>query len=312
MVERSLNSWMMNLVAGNPVRNVPWAQVWPYSHLIRPVAKGKSSHAIVNYTLSIDISKSWLVSDVRIAGVPGAPVDEEWNPEEWAPGTPVVRVGHAVWADGPRAFYSWGGHASQGIGAGGLATRSEWRFNTKGLGNGTWYDETPTNPDLLDSLTLSEDGAFATAHNTGFWIGGVSSGWTEPGLQIGSAIPGIVSFNITTKTWHNDSADGISEYGTLRAGQAQFVPIFGPNGLIFVLGGQAMSLGPAATAKITLQAFDKVRFFDPVTKEWYWQATTGKAPKPRLYFCAVGVEGQNGTYEMFVTQTTLTGSPTLG
>jgi len=239
----------------------------------------------VNSTLSIDLSKSWSASDVKINTIRKA-----------APTTD----GQAIWTDRTtKAFYIWGGHAPFGQGTKALSKKTEWRFAVDGNGGGTWSEETPSNPVLLESLTLSEDGAFTTAGNKGLWIGGTASPWTEFGFPGNQAIPGVVSFNMKTKTWHNTSADGLSTFGTLRWGQAKFVPNFGPNGLVMVLGGQTYTLAKGDQSLAGMQDLDNIPFFDPVSNAWYSQRTTGTTPEPRSSFCSVGIKGQNGTFEMY-------------
>jgi hypothetical protein len=43
-----------------------------------------------------------------------------------------------------------------------------------------------------------------------------------------------------------------------------------------------------------------VQIYDPSTKKWYEQATTGDAPTPRKEFCVAGVASQSQTYEILV------------
>jgi hypothetical protein len=43
-----------------------------------------------------------------------------------------------------------------------------------------------------------------------------------------------------------------------------------------------------------------VQVYDPSTKTWYEQETTGQAPSPRKEFCVAGVASQSQTYEILV------------
>ncbi|KAM0563725.1 hypothetical protein ACHAPJ_001457 [Fusarium lateritium] len=47
-------------------------------------------------------------------------------------------------------------------------------------------------------------------------------------------------------------------------------------------------------------SFSNITIFDPSSKEWYSQQSTGGPPNPRVDFCSVGVPGQNGTYEIYI------------
>jgi hypothetical protein len=79
--------------------------------------------------------------------------------------------------------------------------------------------------------------------------------------------------------------------GTSARAAAHFVPSFGPNGLLFVLGGQ---VGYSATYVST----SSVNFFDPVSQQWKIQAVSGNPPPPSETSCVVGAPGDNGTYEV--------------
>lgn len=174
----------------------------------------------------------------------------------------------------------------------------QWKFTADGRGSGTWIKITAENPQTLEGFPRSEHGAFITAGDSGFYIGGMASGWTEPRAD-SQPISGMISFNMTNKQWRQDSTTGlISTYGTLVGGTAQFAPGFGPNGLIFVLGGATYTLAPNSRPPDGWNEFSVVRFFDPVSKIWYSQKTTGTAPNPRQYSCSVGMQAAKGRYEM--------------
>lgn len=129
-------------------------------------------------------------------------------------------------------------------------------------------------------------------------MGGWGGGWTDASFPSSStfSVPNIVSFNMTTKLWSNDSALAFTKFGTDVGGAAEFIHSFGPNGILLLLGGGADRDGNGAG----LLDFNNLTFYDPVTKEWYWQATTGDVPLPRQKFCTVGLPGPNHTYEMLV------------
>lgn len=48
----------------------------------------------------------------------------------------------------------------------------------------------------------------------------------------------------------------------------------------------------------SLIPMDNITIYDHSSKRWYWQTTTGGPPPPRLDFCAVGIQGPNGTFDM--------------
>ena len=112
-----------------------------------------------------------------------------------------------------------------------------------------------------------------------------------------AANPGLVS-DISRDTFANDSAADVSTFGALFGRTLQFMPRFGPNSVVLVLGGSTYDLNAGDQPQGVGRDFRNLTFFDPVTSQWYWQSTTGKAPTPRQEHCSVGVESHDGTYEM--------------
>ena len=106
----------------------------------------------------------------------------------------------------------------------------------------------------------------------------------------GYSTPGMVVFNSSTQQWYNVSADGVSSGGTALNGAAHFVPAFGPEGLLLVLGG-------TPSAPPTYFPFDDIPIYDPQSRQWSSQRASGQIPPSREVGCVVGVEGNN-TYEV--------------
>ena len=240
---------------------------------------------LVNSTISIDLSKSWINSDVTMRQIA----------KPWA-----AKRTQTIWTD-PEAghYYLWGGETISG-------ERTEpddtlWKFTPDGSGGGSWAMETPKNPTLLQQLDVTKLGAFASTNKTGFIIGGLASGLTDLGRVPfhNQAVPGMVAFNMKTRVWEDGTAGFSPIDGTLVGASAQWVPNLGPNGLIMVLGGVA----PVPIQETTLPdapAFDfrNLTFFDPETKQAYWQIATGDIPPVRSKFCVTGFQNADGGYEM--------------
>lgn len=244
----------------------------------------------VNSTLSIDMSRSWSASTVKITSITKS--------------APKL-MGQAIWEDTTSStpgFYIWGGHTPYGSERNDIQKRSVWRFEADGQGGGSWTKKLSSNQEMQQSFVLPECGAFTTAGNTGVFVGGTGSSWTDPNIGGGTVlVPGVVSFDMDTLTWRNDTApDELSPDGTLRDGTAAYAPTFGPNGLVFVLGGVTYSLGTTTNTPDGTIDFSPVPFFDPVTRTWYRQPATGQVPRSRKSFCSVGVQSPNGTYEIFI------------
>jgi hypothetical protein len=174
-----------------------------------------------------------------------------------------------------------------------------WKFTPDGNGGGTWSTEAPANSELFDRLHQSEFGAFTNTNDTGFYIGGVASGWTEHYRASTQVVPGMVAFNMKTKTWHNGTSS-FSPFETITSASAHYVPNFGPNGLVMVLGGISIPVvGEPNWETAPPYNFQDLTFFDPQTKKKYTQKTTGSIPlSPRVQSCVAGFQNSEGGYEM--------------
>ncbi|KXH68951.1 kelch repeat protein [Colletotrichum salicis] len=206
----------------------------------------------------------------------------------------------AMWKNNAKnTFWIWGGHRPFGTP---LDEPTSWKFKADGKGRDTWSKETPANPTLFQELRRNEGGTFTSTPDAGFWFGGQSSGWTTSN-PYSQPLPGILSYNMTTRSWANETNDACSKYGTLTGGSAIYIPTFGPNGLIIIMGSATWGLESDQAKPLGWQDFSNLTFMDPVTRDCYWQKTTGNAPTPRSNFCSVGVEGNNGTYEILFDMT---------
>ena len=81
---------------------------------------------------------------------------------------------------------------------------------------------------------------------------------------------------------------------TGKIGILASVPIFGPEGLLLATGMGEIDLDPIP--------FDTITIYEPGNKTWYNQTATGDIPKGRDKACTVGIQGDNGTYEMYVNE----------
>lgn len=237
----------------------------------------------VNSTISIDMSKSWTNSEVVLRTIE----------RPWAP-----KANQAIWTDTEEgAFYVWGGRWPRGQN---MTSNEYWKFTADGEGSGVWSRETPANPALFNDLEQYEYGAFVNTADTGFSIGGHASVWTKRYRASNQVIPGMVAYNMKTKIWHNGTT-AFSPFDTIAAAVAHYVPNFGPNGLAMVLGGLMMPLGEESNWE-TAVPYDlqNLTFFDPETKEKYWQTTSGAIPPtPRSQFCLAGFrDTDSGGYDL--------------
>ncbi|KAK7910925.1 kelch repeat protein [Apiospora marii] len=249
------------------------------SQLVDGVADEGHHSYLVNTTLSIPISSSWTNETVALRSIPKS------APPQNAPIT---------WVDtSTSSFYGWGGFKFQGPPADNLI----WKFKADGKGGGAWGQIAPANIVAFNNATRPFFADFATHGGVGYALGGMVSYESEATARGRTAISGLVSFDMESLTWKNASSSGHGTYGTNWNGRMEPVP-FGQNGLLMILGGGESSVTDINTA--SLVSWDVVSFVDLHTGKWYSQATTGSRPKARQNFCSVGLQGPNGTYEIFI------------
>ncbi|KAI9752869.1 MAG: holocytochrome c synthase [Chaenotheca gracillima] len=213
-----------------------------------------------------------------------------------------------LWADQRRnLIYSFGGEASfiPPI-SGHPRPLTLWTFSPDGKGSGTWSENT-TSP-YGDGLTRPAGGLSAGSPDAAWYLGGWSSVGTSPeshNLPIGTLIPvpGLTKFDFTTNEWSNQTATGYSPSGTAAGGGIQFVPGFGPKGILVAFGGDTSDRF-RYTPNSLPRNFALISVYEPSAGKWYTQTATGEdIPDNRSRFCVVGTrenKSSNGSYEVFM------------
>lgn len=169
-----------------------------------------------------------------------------------------------------------------------------WQFTPSG-DSGSWQQAGVSASSNFSALSRVTAANYASGNGLGFALGGQQS-YATYHYDFGSIFdymlaPGLVMYNDSSKEWYNISAESYSYYGFGSGGVAQFVPTFGENGLLLVLGGWT-------TQTQQLVPMSSVSLYDPSTQQWQNQATTGEAPGENANACIVGLEGDKGTYEV--------------
>ena len=206
-----------------------------------------------------------------------------------------------------KSFYLWGGEVSHLVGT---ITNPDWypgnniyQFTTNGA-SGTWNQVGAAANMVFGNLSRPAGGSGAVGNGVGYLFGGFSSPWTTWSLASSAedvALPGMVSYDMVANSWTNHSTTGFTQQGSGRYGQLEFIPDFGPAGLLMTLGGGIYpETGYYRTHILSqyLSTFQSLNFFEPMSGEWYRQTATGQIPDPRANFCSVGLSGDNGTYEV--------------
>ncbi|KAK0381984.1 kelch repeat protein [Colletotrichum limetticola] len=236
----------------------------------------------VNSTLSICLEQSWTNSSVTMTSTPKNGPKLNWQ---------------AIWRDpSSTGFYVWGGMTSYSDTP---PAKELWHFKVDGNGGGTWSQVTPASVVAFSKLTRTTEASFTQSKDVGYYFGGVANSRTDTSTYNNAlALPGLISYNMTSGEIKNTSSTGFGQYGTSVRGSSQFVP-FGSGGmLLFLGGGQApVSLPKGSWEEMD---FNKVALYNPSTDKWYTQQTTGSRPATRGNFCAVGASSTNDTYEIFL------------
>jgi hypothetical protein len=104
---------------------------------------------------------------------------------------------------------------------------------------------------------------------------------------------------MSSNVWANESTRLLSPNGLATAGQLIYVSTFGKSGLLVSLGGSYFPLPAYDDGSETLP-FSEIPIYDIESGNWLKQVASGQVPRWRLNFCAAGVQGNNGTYEIFI------------
>ena len=212
-------------------------------------------------------------------------------------------VAQALWVDNAgTSFYAFDGGVSGTLPFNELPPpppNELWQFTPSG-NSGHWSLVDPLASSIFSGLIRGYHGIYTSGAGLGFALGGAENYATTN--EIGAStltneisastfrIPGMVMYNITSQNWYNVSASGYSPDGVAMDGAAQFVPSFGPAGLLFVFGG--------SLANNIFPGTDEVSIFEPISQQWSSQEVSGAKPSSVLSPCVVGAQGDNNTYEV--------------
>ncbi|KAK4092358.1 hypothetical protein Purlil1_2979 [Purpureocillium lilacinum] len=214
-------------------------------------------------TISIPLDTSWSLSSTTNLTIPGH--------------DPPPRNMFGLWADAKAGvLYRYGGEKSYNANVS-LENQALWKFAPNNGGGGLWSVERPQNPEVFDGRPLGTRGRLRSAT--------ADSACILP-------VPGMMTYNATTKVWSKEevvdpSSKEADSKGRFTTGEAQCVTGFGPNPIVVALGGWYAD-------------FQTVSMYDTVKEKWFWQRAGGSVPRVRENYCAVGVRGPQGTFEIFI------------
>ncbi|KAL8753681.1 MAG: hypothetical protein Q9199_004874 [Rusavskia elegans] len=219
-----------------------------------PAVNGGPTGKLLNVTLAIDMRKSWSNDTVTFnsIGKNGAP---SLNTEVLWPSTDN------------QTFFASGGLISYWDLGAEVPDVSCWQFTADGNGGGSWAIFKPVDQSIFYDLTRPGYASGATVDNTGFIFGGHASYRSSPQtsqLRENVPIPGIVSFNITSTLWQNDTLRR-PDIQDLNAPQGMLASVdsFGTDGLL-------VQAGLTSDANGVMYNADAEPYESPaVVKAWY-------------------------------------------
>ena len=237
---------------------------------------------LANALLSINLSQNWtntsvtITPNVKPTGVPSLDFPSLWYNEQEG----VLYTGFA----GAISYFS---NSPQ------LPPQSLWSFEPDGTGSGSWKEVISPDTSALSRITQPTEGLTAYGPDSAWYLGGIPAQEGPDWSPDQQWLPGMVEFDMASKSFTNSSAAEYNTNGTIMSGAMHYVPSFGQKGMVLIMGGITLPFN-----KIGLVSFETVSVYDPARKEWFNQTTTGSAPSPRMQFCVAGINSTNNTYEM--------------
>ncbi|KAI2621142.1 hypothetical protein GGR54DRAFT_639271 [Hypoxylon sp. NC1633] len=238
----------------------------------------------VSSTLSLKLSESWTNDTVEIRAINKT--------------VPLLDQ-QIYWSDASiNSFYTWGGMT---VGSQPPPQNELWLFNADGRGGGAWSQVTQGDYRDFSQLKRPVASAFTQNKRVGYAFSGQVTSKTDLSVEdndLGYAVQGLVSYDFQTGQWANDTTAEFGGYGTCLNGRAEHIP-FGPNGLLLFLGGAETPTDVTQNSLVPLP-WNQLNIYDPGTRKWYTQSTSGTKPPVVDRACSVGVHGPNNTYEIFI------------
>ncbi|KAI0191059.1 hypothetical protein F4808DRAFT_476419 [Astrocystis sublimbata] len=175
--------------------------------------------------------------------------------------------------------------------------RDVWKFTADGGGGGNWTVVPATNPGVFAGINRGRGASWATCNSLR-----VALDLSERGRSNQLPLPRLLSYELDTGTWHNDSANGFNGLGTSIKGSAVCIPSSGTQnkGTVLFLGGQTSDRVVSRPRSDILNRMDNLTFYDMATQSWHWQLASGEIPPGRTESCSVVVQGPRNTSEIYL------------
>jgi hypothetical protein len=255
----------------------------------------------VSFTVTIDLNSSWTTSDVVATAYP--------HPDSI--GDAMLTRTPAMWFDTVKnSVYRFSGYPYSN------PPVAVFAFRVNDHGSVNWTEEYTGGIDQPSSMStfsgFTNPGVPISVYTpTAFYaLGGTMGGSTDPGVKgLGAVLPltGLVEYNFDEVQWSNASSTAYGgtifggNTGFAVAGQGLYIPIFGLQGILVFIGGDAPTTQTVYEEDASLVLMDQVSIYDIHSQTFYVQTAGGVVPNPRTNFCAVGAgSANNSTWEMYV------------
>jgi hypothetical protein len=247
------------------------------------------------YTYSIDLSVGWNNQTVSLNRIDKT-------------GVPLLNAAN-LWKDPSNtSFYAYNGELTSSSYDVGPPENELWQFTPSG-NSGTWTNvgvSAQASSNFTKLLRVT-NAASTYGNGVAYALGGYQNWRTSfkaPFYQNGGIthidmpVSGLVSFDMGTGSWSNITSASFTESGSFARGQLQYVPGYGASGLLIPLGGSTSTALDNNDGHTILNDFATISMYHIASGTWHTQATSGDVPSGRQSFCSVGVQGDNGTFEV--------------
>ena len=247
---------------------------------ITQITNGTQVTRTTNVTLTLDISASWTNESINFGSIPRR-------------GPPRLNEEILIPTSNQSSFFVFGGGESVLKGSPSPPTPQLWKFTES---SDQWTNVDPDYNSGFSNLTRPLAALTATIEDMTYVLGGLENDASNRVLSPGTGlpIPGIVSFNTSSGVWANTTSPKNLAWHNGYNGILVSVPAFGSVGLLAAAQATSTTNGSPP--------YDNITIYEPKNKTWHYQTATGELPFARAHACTVGVQGDNGSYEMLVHQ----------
>ncbi|KAI9729307.1 MAG: hypothetical protein M1834_006978 [Cirrosporium novae-zelandiae] len=258
---------------------------------------GIINNRVLNNTLAIDLSSSFPTTINSTLSITS--IDKGDCPSfNW--------IQHWIDRSDGNKVYAYGGEYSYlhpWVSSATIPLEELWVFSPTASGGGSWALVDTSTSSFWSSVTRPHYGMWAYGEAGGFNLGGFSGSRGSQKTNINGyiPIPGLQHLNYTSGKWTNSSALGYSATGTGSEGGMAYVPTWGSQGILVVIGGVTSPSLETYTDSANLQSMTNISVYDVGKQKWYKQFASGDTPDQMTDFCTVGIQGgDNSTFEILV------------